>query len=218
MKKLIILGQFFIFLVLPLSGIAQMMLGPKVGLNMAGQFKSDYTVPKIDIAYGAALDIPISGGFSIQGEFLISKKGYREDYKGKEVFDELTATYLEIPAMAKYTHRGINWGYFGQAGAYWSYWNKAEYKSSIDGENIITEIYPLNPDFDQDGYRDVRSDFGLVAEAGVTYDNLGSGILALGVRYSHGLVATGEFQTPPADYTERINRVITISLTYFLYL
>ena len=64
----------------------------------------------------------------------------------------------------------------------------------------------------------MRSDFGLVAEAGVTYDNFGSGILALGLRYSHGLVATNDYQTPPADVVYRTNKVFTLSIIYFLYL
>ena len=219
MKKLHYIGAFLTLFLLSQQGRAQMTLGPKVGMNLAGQFKSEYTVPKIDVAYGVALDIPLANsGFSVQGEFLISNKGYREEYNGKEVFDELKATYLEIPAMAKYTNMGVNWGFFGAAGVYWGFWNRAQYQSSVDGQNINTELYTLNTSFDQDGYRDVRSDFGGLVEAGVTYDNLGSGVLALGVRYSHGFTATGEYQNPPADFVEKKNQVITISLTYFLYL
>ena len=197
---------------------AQLTIGPKIGLNISTQYTSDFSVPMLDIAYGGAINIPITSGFSIQGEFLVSKKGYREEYNGKEVFDQLTATYLEIPAMAKYTIEKVNWGYFFQGGAYWSYWSSGEYESSIDGQNIITEKYQFQSSFDQDGYKDNRSDFGLVAEAGVTYDNLGSGIMALGLRYSHGLVATGEFQNPPPDLTIKTNKVLTVSLIYFLFL
>ena len=218
MKKLLTISLVVVGISLPGILKAQLMLGPKIGMNVAGQFQSDYTVPKLDLAYGAALMINVTDALSVQGEFLVSRKGYREEYNGKEVFDELTATYLEIPAMVKYSNMGVNWGFFGAAGAYWSYWNKAEYESSVDGQNIITELYPLNTSFDQDGYRDIRSDFGAVVEAGVTYDNLGSGILALGVRYSHGFVATGENQNPNVNYVEKKNQVITISLTYFLYL
>jgi len=218
MKKLQFIGLVISLLALPFLSRGQMTLGPKVGLNLAGQFQSDYTVPKLDIAYGVALDIPIAAGLSVQGEFLISNKGYREEYNGKDVFDELSATYLEIPAMLKYTNMGVNWGFFGQAGVYWGFWNRAEYQSSVDGQDILTELYSLNTSFDQDGYRDIRSDFGGIIEAGVTYDNLGSGILALGIRYSHGFVATGEYQNPPADFVERKNKVVTISLTYFLFL
>ena len=198
--------------------MGQITVGPKIGVNMATQFKTDYSVPKIDIMYGGAIDISITRNLSVQGEFLVTKKGYREEYNGNNVFDELTATYLEIPAMAKYTIDGVNWGYFFQAGPYWSIWSKAEYQSSIDGQNIITESYTINTGFDQDGFRDIRSDLGIIAEAGVTYDNLGSGILALGLRYSHGLRTTGEYQEPPVDYVEKSNRVFTISLTYFLFL
>ena len=216
MKKIIIILPLIIFCMS--TGWAQITIGPKVGYNMASQFKSDYTVPKFDWAYGGAINIPIKSGFSVQGEFIVTKKGYRAEYNGKEVFDELTATYLEIPAMAKYTITGVNWAYFFQGGVYWSYWTKGEYESSIDGQNIITEQYDFQSGFDQDGFRDVRSDFGMVLEAGVTYDNLGSGVLALGLRYSHGLVATNEFQNPSTDSIDKLNKVFTLSLTYFLYL
>lgn len=216
MKKGFIIAHFLLFV--PILGMSQLMLGPKIGVNMATQFQSEYTVPKFDLAYGAALMAHITDAVSVQGEFLVSRKGYREEYNGREVFDELTATYLEIPVMLKYNNMGVNWGYFGQAGVYWAYWNKAEYQSSVDGQNIISEIYQINSEFDQDGYRDIRSDFGFVVEGGVTYDNLGSGIMALGIRYSHGLTATGEYQEPPSDFVEKKNQVITISLTYFLYL
>ena len=219
MRKLQSIVSVLILLAMGVPGRAQMTLGPKVGLNLAGQFKSNYTIPKLDIAYGVALDIPVSKvGLSVQGEVLLTNKGYREEYNGKEVFDQLTATYLEIPAMLKYSNMGVNWGFFGSAGVYWGFWNRAEYQSSIDGQEITTELYTLNTSFDQDGYRDVRSDFGGVIEIGMTYDNLGSGILALGVRYSHGFRPTGEYQNPPVDFVEKKNQVLTVSLTYFLYL
>lgn len=208
----------FIIMVLPTLSWGQITLGPKVGYNIATQFKSDFSVPKFDWALGGAVDIPITGGFSVQGEILFSKKGFREEYNGKDIFDELTSTYLEIPAMAKYTITKVNFGYYFQGGVYWSYWTKGEYQSSIDGENIITEQYVFQSEYDQDGYKDNRSDFGLVAEGGVTYDNLGSGVLALGLRYSHSLVPTNNYQNPPPDTVNKLNKVITISLAYFLYL
>jgi hypothetical protein len=207
-----------IMMIMPLVGIGQITVGPKIGVNIASQFKSDYSVPKIGYAFGAAIDIPFGAGISVQGEFLVTQKGYREIYKGDEIFDELTATYLEIPAMAKYTITKVNWAYFAQGGVYWSYWSKGRYESSTDGENIISEDYIFTNEFDQDGFKDVRSDFGIVGEVGVSYDNLGSGVLALGLRYSHGLVATNKLESPPADAVSNLNRVITISLTYFIYL
>jgi hypothetical protein len=212
-NKLILL----LFLI-PISGFGQIRIGPKAGLNIATQYKSDYTVPKYGFMFGGAIDIPITSGFSVQGEFLVTKKGYREEFKGDEIFDELTSTYFEIPAMAKYTITKVNFAYFFQGGVYWSIWSAGSYKSSIDGNNIIVEDYVFQSEYDQDGYKDNRSDFGLVAEAGVTYDNLGSGVLVLGLRYSHSLIPTNNYQNPPPDTVNKLNKVITISLGYFLYL
>ena len=198
--------------------MAQIMIGPKVGLNIASQFESEFTVPKLGLAYGGAIDIPIAKGLSIQGEFLVTQKGYKEQYNGKEVFDELTSTYLEIPAGAKYSIEGVNFGYYFLGGVYWSYWSQGKYQSSVDGKEITFENYQFTNEFGADGFKDNRSDFGLIVESGITYDNLGSGFLSLGVRYSYGLVATNAFENPPANEVAKLNRVFTISLTYFLYL
>lgn len=215
MKKKII--YILLIISLPQLSLGQLMIGPKVGLNIASQFKSEFTVPKLGLAYGGAIDIPIAKGISVQGEFLVTKKGYREEYNGKEIFDELTSTYFEIPAAAKYTIEGINVGYYFMGGVYWSYWTKGKYESSIDGEEIIFENYQFQSDYDVDGFKDNRSDFGLIGEAGVTYDNLGSGILTLGVRYSHGLVPTNNFENPTQTEISKINQVFTISITYFMF-
>ncbi len=216
MKRLIL--AILLITLLPVFAFSQIMIGPKFGLNMSTQFESDYSVPKFGIAFGGALDIPIKSGFGVQGEFLVTQKGYREEYKGQEIFDELTATYLEIPAMAKYTITGVNWGYFFQGGVYWGYWSSGKFESSTDGNNTINEDYEFQNEFDQDGFKDNRSDFGIIAEAGVTYDNFGSGVLALGLRYSHGLTATNSYQTAPADVVYNTNKVFTLSFIYFLYL
>lgn len=203
---------------IPLAGFGQITVGPKVGLNVASQYNSDFTVPKTGLVYGGAIDIPILSGISVQGEVLISQKGHREEFKGNTIFDELTATYMEIPAMIKYTFDNVNFDLYGQGGVYWSYWTKGSYQSSIDGENIIYEDYEFQSNFDQDGFKDNRNDFGLVVEVGATYDNLGSGILALGIRVTHGLVQTNNLQNPPPDLIIKKNRVFTLSLTYFLFL
>lgn len=196
---------------------AQIMVGSKIGLNVASQFKSDFTVPKFGLVYGGAIDIPIAKGFSVQGEFLVTKKGYQEQYNGKDIFDELTSTYLEIPVLAKYTIDGINVGYYFMGGVYWSYWTQGKYQSSIDGQEILFENYEFQSDYDIDGFKDIRNDFGLIAEAGVTYDNLGSGLLTLGFRYSHGLIATNNFENQNQNEVYKINKVITVSVTYFMF-
>ena len=217
MKKIKLLVLFMV-LVVPIIGYGQISLGPKVGINIASQFKTVHTVPKLGLSFGGAVDIPIVNGFSIQGEFLVTQKGYREEYKGKTIFDEMEATYLEIPAMAKYTISKVNLAYFFQGGAYWGLWTKGSYLSRVDGSNITVEDYPFEKDFDKDGFKDNRSDFGLVAEAGITYDNFGSGVLALGFRYSHGLVPTNNLQNPGSGVQSNLNKVFTLSITYFLFL
>ena len=58
----------------------------------------------------------------------------------------------------------------------------------------------------------------MVVEGGVTYDNLGSGILTIGLRYSHGLVPTNNYQNPDPTVVSQNNKVISLAVTYFLFL
>jgi len=67
------------------------------------------------------------------------------------------------------------------SGVYWSYWSQSKYQSSVDGEKITFENYPFTNNFDTNGFKDNRSDFRLIVETGITYDNLGSGLLSLDV-------------------------------------
>jgi hypothetical protein len=206
-------------LMLSINTFGQMlMIGPKAGVNFSTQTGSQYEVPAINFMYGAVLKYEITRYLEVQGEVLISKKGYREEYQGSEIFDELTATYLEIPAMAKYVYNTNLFNYYAGGGAYWAYWTKGQYKSSVDGTETIYEDYKFINETDADGYKDIRSDFGLVGELGFSYDDFGSGILMLGLRYSYGLTPTNELDPAPDSFVPRQNKVLTISLTYLLFL
>ena len=215
MRQLITIALFF----LSINSFGQMlMIGPKAGVNFSTQTGSQYEVPAINFMYGAVLKYEITRYLEVQGEILISKKGYREEYQGEEIFDELTATYLEVPAMAKYVYNTNLFNYYAAGGAYWGYWTKGTYESSIDGSEIVYEDYTFVNEPDADGYKDIRSDFGLVGEVGFSYDGLGSGILMFGARYSYGLTPTNDLNPAPASFTARQNQVITLSLTYLLFL
>jgi len=204
-----------IFLTMPC--MSQITVGPKVGMNLSSQTGSEFEVLKTGALYGGVVHFPFTHNLSVQGEFLVTKKGYHEEFNGRDVFDELTATYLEIPALLQYNLNLRPFNYYAGAGVYWSYWSAGKYKSSVDGQAITFEDYNFVTSPDADGFSDVRSDFGTLAEAGVTYDGLGSGIFMLSIRYSLGLVATNKI-TNNATATSRKNKVVSISLTYLLFL
>ena len=215
MKRLLLIICFLI----PLGISAQFLtLGPKVGVNFSTQTGSEYEVVATNFMFGAVLNYQIIKNFEVQGEFLYTNKGYREEYQGDEIFDELKATYFEVPVMAKYVINTNLFNYYAGAGVYWAYWTKGEYKSSIDGNNTVYEDYTFDTEEDADGYKDNRSDFGLIGELGFKYDGLGSGILMFGVRYSYGLTPTNSITPEPPDFTPRKNQVLTISLSYLLFL
>lgn len=208
-----------ILFILPILGNAQFLtLGPKAGVNFSTQTGSQYETIATNFMYGAVLNYQIVKNVEVQGEFLFTKKGYREEYQGDVIFDQLTANYLEVPAMAKYVLNTNLFNYFVGGGVYWAYWTRGEYKSSVDGSETIYEDYVFVTEPDADGYKDIRNDFGVVAEIGFKYDGIGSGILMFGARYSHGLVPTNQISPEPANWTPRQNKVITISLSYLLFL
>ena len=215
MKKILV----FALLLTPVVLKAQFLtLGPKAGVNFSTQTGSQYETIATHFMYGDVLNYQIIKNLELQGEFLFTQKGYREEYQGDVIFDQLTANYLEVPAMAKGVINTNLFNYFVGGGVYWSYWTRGRYQSSVDGSETIYEDYVFVSEPDADGYKDVRNDFGVVGEVGFKYDGIGSGMLMFGIRYSHGLVATNQINPEPAGWTPRKNKVITISLSYLLFL
>jgi len=215
MRKLTII---FLLLTSGYSYGQLLTLGPKVGVNFSTQTGSQYEIPATNFMFGAVMRYEFTRYFELQAEFLFNNKGYREEYQGKEVFDELKANYLEIPVLAKYVYNTKLFNYYVGAGVYWAYWSKGRFKSSIDGSEVVYEDYEFVTTTDADGYKDIRNEFGLAGELGFTYDGLGSGILMFGIRYGHALTATNEITPAPEGFTPRKNQVLTISLTYLLFL
>ena len=218
MKK----SAFILTIILSLGSIAsaQITLGPKAGYNLSNQNTgSDYEVYKHGIQYGGVVNIPVLDFLSIQGELLITEKGYRQEFNGDAAFDELTSTYIEIPAMVHLFKDGKDFRYFINLGFYNAFWQSGVYTSNIDGSsNVIREDYEFISDPDVNGFKDIRTDLGFVGSIGFWYDNLGSGNIVLDIRYQQGVIPVNSFEVEPQGYVPRKNNTISVSVAYMLFL
>lgn len=201
-------------------GYGQMTVGPRVGVTFS-QLGSDspYEIWKSGVVFGGILNVPLNNEMSVQGEVLVSQKGYRFEFDGDNSYDQLTSSYLEIPLLFNYKYSFGEWNVFGNAGLYAAYWQSGTYESQIGDGEIIEEPYEFLKDFDADGYKDNRLDYGPAFGFGVLYDKVGtSGNFVLEFRYGLGLAPIGSVENEPPNYTELKNRSFSISLAYMLYL
>lgn len=208
-----------LLLLITLSSNAQLLLGPKFGGTFSRQSNSEYETWKPGIQFGAALHYNLKDVFNLSGEFMVTQKGYLQEFDGDNSFDQLTATYIEIPGMARYLlDAGPVVLTFG-GGVYYGFWQSGQYRSKLaENQPVLEEPYEFVSDPIDNGFKDNRSDFGYMGGLGIRYDDIGSGLLFFEARYQQGLVTTNPVDTAPSGYMERKNQNIMLSLTYLLYL
>ena len=107
MKKLILSVAIIALAVITTN--AQVQFGGKIGLNLATFSGSDATssnLPgksmKAGLNVGALVNIPVSGGFSVQPEVVYSMEGVKVDGGTYDL------SYINIPVLAKYRFSGSN--------------------------------------------------------------------------------------------------------------
>lgn len=178
---------------------------------------SDYQVWKTGLEFGALANVPISTHIFAQAEFLVTEKGYKEQFGEGELFDELTATYWQLPVSVQY-RGGSDIEYFGNLGAYIARWQSGKYRSRINtGSDIIEEDYKFTENYNTEGFKDNRTDFGVFASAGIIYP-IAINHVMLDVRYNYGLTDVNDLQNEPSGYEKVTNQNIVISLAFLFYL
>ncbi len=203
-------------LIMGLAAQGQITLGPRFGVNFSKQhIDSPYEVYKVGTMIGGVVNITIKDVMAIQAELLLTQKGYKEEFDGDNTYDQLTAKYLEVPVYFSYTFDFGKWKPFANVGVYGAYWSSGSYESKIGGQEVIVEDYEFTDEYDADGFKDNRIDYGATFGIGLLYDRVGaSGNMVLDLRYYHGLAPISSLENPPADYQERTNSTFTISLAY----
>ncbi|MBI1782939.1 MAG: PorT family protein [Sphingobacteriales bacterium] len=101
--------------------------GLKGGLNISTISGSDASGAKSIVGFhaGGLVNIPVSGGFSVQPELVYSGQGAKEDQDGTT--STLHLNYLNIPVMAKYTFTG---GFYAETGPQLGFLLSAKAKAS----------------------------------------------------------------------------------------
>lgn len=102
MKKLIL--SLSVVVIAAMTANAQVSFGAKVGLNLAtfsGSDASSTNLPgksmKAGLNIGGIVDIPVSGGFSVEPGVYYSMEGVKLDGGSYDL------SYINIPVMARYT-------------------------------------------------------------------------------------------------------------------
>ena len=104
MKKIIL--SFLFVAGFAAANAQQVMFGLKAGLNVSTFSGSDNNGAKSIAGFhaGGLVNIPVSGGFSVQPELLYSGQGAKASSDGYTITQ--TLNYLNIPVLAKYTFTG----------------------------------------------------------------------------------------------------------------
>ena len=126
MKKLIL--SALLVAGFAVANAQQVMFGLKAGLNVSTFSGSDADGSKSLIGFhaGGLVNIPVSGGFSVQPELVYSGQGSKgDDGNGGTAIQHLD--YLNIPVLAKYTFTG---GFFAETGPQLGFLLSAKVKAS----------------------------------------------------------------------------------------
>jgi len=216
MKKLI---QLLFVLLFPVMAYSQMTVGPRFGINFSQQDTgSPYETVKVGTMIGGVLNIPVKNDFAFQTGLYLTQKGYRLEFDGNNSYDELTSTYLQIPAYLNYFYDMGRFKPFGNIGFYTAFWKSGNYESLLQDQQVLMEDYEFTEEYDQDGYKDNRIDYGVSAGLGLLYDRTGAaGNMVLEFTYDYGLAPVGSTQSGSSDNT-RNNSTFTISFSYMFYL
>jgi hypothetical protein len=196
-------------------------VGVKAGLNLsnvlmkdnATTYSSDYKMnPGFNV--GVMVDFPMGGVFSIEPGFLISTKGYKDEYKYDDhpngtvtIKHKTNSYYLDIPVNAKASFNTGDVKIYGLFGPYLGIGLTG--KTTVENtDNTGTNKEEKNIDWGTDPDTDLlkRFDFGLTFGAGGEYRSV-----FLEVTYGLGLV---NISSNAEDGFKINNRVLGVSVGY----
>ncbi len=222
-----------------IGAMAQVKVGPKVGLNMTKISDGEKTGEGVKEPYtlglnlGVAFSLPVSESFSIAPEITFSQKGAVlkgefEDIIGTETFsgsmkNTLRLNYLDIPVLARIAFGESTKGYLN-VGPTLGYWLGGYDKITVE-LNGEKESEKQKMVFVDEGYEAKenelsinkknanRLEVGASAGGGVMFDT-SAGSLMLDLRYNVGL--TNMFDYDDADDRIMKNHGASLSLIYLI--
>ena len=210
---------------------AQPMLGVKGGVNWAN-FQGDYdTEERVTnemnkgMTFGFLVDLPLHGNLSLQPELNYLEKGtVLRKYNMFGHYD-LTWKYLELPVLAKYRFDLGTSNFYLTAGPSLGYAISGErdidlWLMEVNDEGGTTELvteqgdYSFRSEFDQNGRKDNRLDFGLMFGGGLEF-KVGPGMMLLDTRYGMDFTDNIKFETTaPENYNGTHHRDFMVTVGY----
>ena len=216
------------------AAMAQVQIGPKVGLNLStisdgkqpGEGEEESLLLGFNV--GLATNIMISEHFSVAPELLFSQKGlkarYLESYEDAIGKFDYTSTlvakisYLEVPVLARLT---FGRGYINM-GPSVGYWLGGSYKESgydereaysEEGRIKFVDKYSENDSGEGEVLREdaKRLDLGAVFGGGIVM-NTRAGDLLLDLRYQRGLTNLQKLED--TGYDRFKNNTVSASVIY----
>jgi Outer membrane protein beta-barrel domain len=132
---------------------------------------------------GIVLNIGVSKAFSIQPEVLYSQQGAQIN-DGADYF-KAKIDFVNVPLLLKLAFGSPKVKFFINAGPYVGYKLSQKQETSVGGIKSSSTV-DFVTDYDSDGMKDNRIDFGGIGGAGLQF-NLGGPLLVLEGRYQYGM-------------------------------
>ena len=181
-----------------MSAMAQVQVGPKLGLNLNKIADGEETPEgmeeplNVGINIGAAFSFSINENIAIAPELTFSQKGFKEKEENGDDSYSVTTNYIDLPILVRASFGDAIKGYFN-AGPTFGYWLGGQVKYVEEGESEKSKIVfaenESEVDEDDTFYPKEyfnRMEIGAAIGGGVMFDT-GNGNLLLDVRYNAGL-------------------------------
>jgi len=191
---------------------AQIMVGLKIGLNLAKSSDDDIDHQKSlgGLCIGAVAEYKVNDLISAKAELLYARKGWKS-VNGDD-FVKVKKNYLDIPITLNVGYDISGFNVYGGPGIYFGYWLGGKYQSESTytdfwgNEHTTSEDATI--DFDKKTWEDCkRLDIGLNINAGASKE-IGNGKMFAELRYGFGFVDT--------DDNGDQNRAFSLSFGYLI--
>lgn len=194
------------------QSMAQVAVGPRVGINIATlvgeDVDSEATNSNVGVLFGASF--VFGDRFCFQPEILYSPQGASTDqsFLGNTVTYNFNMNYLQVPLLLRYNILNDNVKVYVNAGPGLGFWLSAKTVAKDDGDES-SEKYEFDSDIDN------RIDIPIIVGAGAAF-KVGPGQLFVDVRYLQGLLGIQKKPDGVDDFNHTRNSVVMIGAGYLI--
>lgn len=203
MKKILLIA----LILTPMISHAQLWyIGGKAGVSFANyKAKTPWKeASNTGFSFGATAYKQVNSHVGLNFDLIYIQKGYNHKICN-EIFDQLEASYLEVPILFDYSFivpSLQDWKAHLNVGVYGAYWLSGKYKMQGFSES--------GEDFDFEKSKASRFDLGPSAGGRIEY-LLKNGSINLDFRYEIGLL---DLQKQVEDNTKNTNKTFVVGISY----